>query len=151
MRTKKNENMPEKTSEEPKIEKNERPKAQTSPISENKPTEIPQGHSVKKETVLVLKSGDTDLRRGPKALNKLIEKTGNNPFDGNMYGFCNEKDTIKIVQQKEDGLEMLVKKMAEPIRIWPAYQPQGEPGYLVVLNGKEKERFLDDIGCPKTL
>jgi hypothetical protein len=41
--------------------------------------------------------------------------------------------------------------MIEPIRNWPAYQPKGESGYMVVLKGKEKDSFLDEIGCPKTL
>jgi hypothetical protein len=100
---------------------------------------------------LIIKSGDTDLRRGPKALSKQIETTGNNPRDGNMYGFSNMKDTIKIIQHKKDGDEMLVKKMLVPINNWPEYQPPDKPGYIVTLTGKEKDRFLDEIGCPKTL
>jgi hypothetical protein len=114
-------------------------------------SEKPHGNSTPKEPALILKSGDTDLRRGTKALNKLIETTGNNPHDGNMYAFYNEKDTVKIIQHKSDGDEMLVKKMNELIGDWPEYRPNGEPGYMVVLKGKEKDEFLGRIGCPKKL
>ncbi|MDR2408886.1 MAG: IS66 family insertion sequence element accessory protein TnpB [Bacteroidales bacterium] len=143
--------MPEKASEEVKTVINEQPNVQASPISENKPTELPKKHPGKKEIVLVLKSGDTDLRRGPKALNELIKRTGNNPQDGNMYAFSNVKNTIKIIQQKDDGTEMLVKKTNAPINNWPEYKEKGLPGYMVVLTGKEKNDFLGKLGCPKTL
>jgi hypothetical protein len=107
--------------------------------------------TVTEKQSLILKSGDTDLRRGVKALKKLIETTGYNPNDGNMYGVCNMKDTYKLIQHKEDGDAMLIKKMNEPIVDWLEYQPKGKPGYMVVLKGKEKDEFLEKIGSPKKL
>jgi hypothetical protein len=147
MRTKKSDNTQMPMSEKPVVVKNNKTNIQVTP----KTDEILKENLNLKNPDLILKSGDTDLRRGPKALNELIKITGNNPFSGDLFGFSNEKDTIKIIQQKTDGSEMLIKKMIEPIRNWPAYQPKGEPGYMVVLKGKEKDSFLDEIGCPKTL
>ncbi|MDR1584200.1 MAG: hypothetical protein LBS55_13270 [Prevotellaceae bacterium] len=100
---------------------------------------------------LILKSGDTDLRRGAKALKKLIETTGYNPNDGNMYGFYNMQETAKFIQHKKDGDAMLTKKRDVPVNIWPKYQPQGAPGYMVTLTGKDKDDFLGRIGCPREL
>jgi hypothetical protein len=147
MKVKKNDNMPETASEKPEVKINEQPKTHMS----TKTIEKSMGNPITKNPAFIAKSGDTDLRRGLKALNKLVEKTGRNPRDGNMYGFCNKKDTVKIIQQKKDGVEMLVKKMFEVITFWPEYQPQGEPGYMIILTGKDKNDFLGKLGCPKTL
>jgi hypothetical protein len=94
-----------------------------------------------KEPVVIQKSGDTDLRRGRDKLSELVEKTGHNPHDGNIYAFSNCKNTIKIIQKKEDGMMMSAKKM-EAAKDWPEYQKKGSLGYTQTLTGAQMMEFL---------
>jgi hypothetical protein len=75
---------------------------------------------------------------------------GENPKSGNIFAFSNNKNNIKLMQQKEDGISLLVKKTIKPIK-WFEYQPADKPEHTVRLSGKEREQFLQELGCPASL
>lgn len=123
----------------------EQPKSKTNPVPivEQKPS--PSAKAGSNPPTLVIKSGDTDLRRGPKALGKIVEEMGMEPANGDIYAFSNTRNNIKIMQQKPDGILLVTKKTVSTIE-WPEYQPPGKSGHTVKLQGEECERFLDKIG-----
>ena len=105
-----------------------------------------------KDSIAVLKSGATDLRRGE---GKLLELADNNYSGGIkkyvLYAFSNKnRNTIKIVKVKEDSTIMVKIKRNTPFS-WPEYVEKGKEGYTVQLEGEEKRKFLKEIGCPEKL
>jgi hypothetical protein len=121
----------------------------TSIIPEKQP-DIP--NALAENTVLIMKSGATDLRRGPKQLENVIQnRMGYDPSNGNMYGFANKpKKTLKIIQEKKDGTTLITRHLKEPAE-WPEYQPPDKPGHTLTLSGQEKEDQLKKLGCPQEL
>jgi hypothetical protein len=108
--------------------------------------QIPAHPPLVKNPAVICKTGCTDLRRGMQTLSKMVEHMGFEPHDGNMYAFSNEKDTVKIIQQKEDGMAMLTQKIWHPF-YWPEYQLP----YMVIFAYIAGAQFLATLGCPKSL
>jgi hypothetical protein len=94
-----------------------------------------------KKPVVIQKSGDSDLRRGILKLCSLVAMMGYNPHDGNIYAFSNRKNTIKLIQQKQDGM-MMISKKTDAAQEWPEYQEKGTLGYTQTLKGNEMMNFL---------
>jgi len=101
----------------------------------------------KKEPVLFLKSGATDLRRGAnRLLSDKVTKISSNPLDGNIYTYANkQRTTVKAVQKRPDGIRMTTIHYEKSIE-WPKYQPPGTKGHIVTLTGKKKEATLVKLG-----
>jgi hypothetical protein len=98
------------------------------------------------QPALIAQSGDTGLRRGAKELSKVVEKMGMDPHNGDMYAFSNMKNSIKVLQEKSDGMLLIIKKNGGPIEDWPEYIPPGKPGHTVQLSGQKRQQFLKKMG-----
>jgi hypothetical protein len=74
-----------------------------------------------------------------------------NPHDGNIRAYANRlKTTVKLVQEKPEGTTLITMNYNKPVK-WPEYQPPENPGHTVTLSGKEKDKFLEERNCPKSL
>ncbi|GHU97929.1 hypothetical protein FACS189483_05170 [Spirochaetia bacterium] len=103
------------------------------------------------DTALIIKSGTTDLRRGAKQLATDSKTKMGNPHDGNIRAYANRfKTTVKLVQEKPEGTTLVTMNYNKPVE-WPEYQPPEKPGHTIALNGKEKDAFLEERNCPKSL
>ncbi|GHV92494.1 hypothetical protein AGMMS50268_29970 [Spirochaetia bacterium] len=103
------------------------------------------------DAVLIIKSGTTDLRRGAKQLATDSKTRMGNPHDGNIRAYANRfKTTVKLVQEKQEGTTLVTMSYNKPVE-WPEYQPPDKEGHTVTLNGKEKDKFLEERNCPKAL
>jgi hypothetical protein len=94
-----------------------------------------------KNPAVICKAGCTDLRRGVDKLIELVEIMGFDPHDGNIYVFCNTRNSIKVIQQQKTGMVMFAKKTYSPL-VWLAYQPP----YMVTLPREAAEQFLKALG-----
>jgi hypothetical protein len=103
------------------------------------------------EPSLVVQTKPIDARWSVDGLTKNVTAImGRDPGDGNVYAFINKWMTIMLIMQyTQKGPSVLKRKFKEKAD-WPTLIPNAKDTTLT-LKGVEKNKFLENKGCPKDL
>ncbi|GHU24482.1 hypothetical protein FACS1894172_17680 [Spirochaetia bacterium] len=105
----------------------------------------------KKEPSLTVQTKPVDARWSIQGLSKNVTTVmDKNPSDGNIYAFINKWFTIVLLLQYTEKGPVVLKKKLDDKTEWPSSTPLSKDT-TITLNGLDKNKFLEDKGCPKNL